>query len=128
MFGIANQILAVLALAMVTTWLVNNGRGKYAWVTILPMLFVTSTTLTAAAKMVTGRFAQLIEDGQRLVEQGNVAAGEKMLLTGYLNSAMTVFVVTCVCVLLLWAVARWVAVLGGFVPGAVGVSGRPPRD
>src|SRR5207247_98121 len=62
MFGIANQILAVLALALVTTWLVNAGRGRYTPVTILPMLFVTSTTLTAAVKMVTGRFAQMIDD------------------------------------------------------------------
>src|SRR5262249_25482298 len=30
MFGIANQVLAVLALALVTTWLVNSGRGLYA--------------------------------------------------------------------------------------------------
>ena len=30
MFGIANQLLAVVALALVTTWLVNTGRGRYA--------------------------------------------------------------------------------------------------
>ena len=99
MFGIANQILAVLAL--VTTWLVNNGRGRYAWVTILPMIFVCSTTLTAAVKMVTGPFAASIERNET---------------SGYLNAGLTVFVVTCVCVLLLWAIARWVAVLGGFAP------------
>jgi len=110
MFGIANQILAVLALTLVTTWLVNNGRGRYAWVTILPLIFVASTTLTAAVKMLTGRFAQLIENGEKLMAEGSVEAGRKMQLTGYLNSAMTLFVVSCVCVLLLWAVARWVAV------------------
>ena len=113
MFGIANQILAVLALVLVTTWLVNNGRGRYAWVTILPMIFVTTTTLTAAATMVNGRFAQLITDGRAKIDAGAADAGRKMLLTGYLNTAMTLFVVTCVCVLLLWAVARWVAVWRG---------------
>ncbi|HEV3146014.1 MAG TPA: carbon starvation protein A, partial [Gemmataceae bacterium] len=40
MFGIANQLLAVLALALVTTLLVNTGKAKYALITILPMLFV----------------------------------------------------------------------------------------
>jgi hypothetical protein len=79
------------------------------------MLFVTSTTMTAAVTMVTGRFAQMIEDGRRMIDAGN-AAGHKVLLTGYLNAGLTVFVVSCVAVLLLWAVARWVAVLGGFVP------------
>ena len=52
MFGIANQALAILALALVTTWLVNRGRGRYALVTILPMLFVMSTTFSAATILV----------------------------------------------------------------------------
>jgi carbon starvation protein len=99
MFGIANQILAVLALALVTTWLVNNGRAKYAWVTIFPMLFVTSTTLTAAKIMVAGPFAASMEKGE---------------LSGYLNAGLTIFVVTSVCVLLLWSAARWVSVLFGW--------------
>ena len=51
MFGIANQLLAVLALCLVTTMLVNAGRGKYAPVTLLPMLFVTVTTMTAGVQM-----------------------------------------------------------------------------
>ena len=51
MFGIANQLLAVVALSVVTTLLVNTGRGRYAWVTLLPMLFVLSTTMTAAYQM-----------------------------------------------------------------------------
>jgi carbon starvation protein len=113
MFGIANQILAVLALALVTTWLVNNGRGKYAPVTLIPMLFVTTTTLTAAYKMVTGRFAQMISDGEGMMAAGSIEAGRKLLITGYLNSAMTIFVVSCVCVLLLWAAARWLTVWMG---------------
>jgi len=96
MFGIANQLLAVLALALVTTWLVNNGRGRYAPITVLPMLFVMSTTLTAATNLVTIRFPGLIAEGKAL--------------TGYLNIILTVFVVACVCTLVLWSVARWLAV------------------
>ena len=47
MFGMANQLLAVIALAVVTTVLVNSGRGRYAPVTLVPMLFVATTTTTA---------------------------------------------------------------------------------
>src|SRR4030095_7554859 len=36
-FGIANQMLAVIALAIVTVWLFNEGRGRYAFVTLIPM-------------------------------------------------------------------------------------------
>jgi carbon starvation protein len=110
MFGIANQILAVLALTLVTTWMVNHGRGKYAPVTILPMLFVSSTTLTASVKMLVGPFSAMISDGRSKVAAGQTAAGEKLILTGYLNSALTVFVVTCVLALLFWSAARWLTV------------------
>ncbi len=95
MFGIANQLLAVMALALVTTWLVNHGRGRYAWVTIAPMLFVCSTTLTAGVKVV------LIESG-------------KDTTVGYLNAGLTVFVITCVGTLLFWSAARWLTVWLGW--------------
>jgi carbon starvation protein len=48
MFGAANQLLATIALAIGTSFIINRGRAKYAWVTILPMTFVGITTLTAA--------------------------------------------------------------------------------
>ncbi len=95
MFGIANQGLAILALALVTTWLVNSGRSRYCAVTIIPMLFVCSTTFTAAAKMVAGPFADDMRKG---------------LTKGYLNAGLTVFVVTCIGVLVLWCLARWLSV------------------
>ena len=102
MFGIANQLLAVVALALVTTLLINTGRARYAPVTILPMLFVTATTMSAAAVMVTRQFPARIQSGQ--------------VLTGTLSLIMTIFVVTCVMTLLLMAVSRWLAVLRGVIP------------
>jgi carbon starvation protein len=47
LFGTGNQLLATIALAVVTTFLVNMGKAKYAWVTAVPMCFVGVTTLTA---------------------------------------------------------------------------------
>jgi carbon starvation protein len=97
MFGIANQLLAVIALALVTTLLINSGRQRYAWVTLLPMLWVISTTMTAAVQLVTQRFPLMISQGKALA--------------GTLNIAFTVFVVACVGTLLLLAVARWLMAL-----------------
>ncbi|MFM8272128.1 MAG: carbon starvation protein A, partial [Gemmata sp.] len=94
MFGIANQLLAVMALALVTTWLVNSGRSRYAAVTILPMLFVCSTTLTAAVTVV------------------KIQAG-KNTAVGTLNASLTIFVITCVVALLFWSAARWLSVWFG---------------
>jgi carbon starvation protein len=48
LFGTGNQLLATIALAVTTTFLVNMGKAKYALMTALPMLFVGVTTLTAA--------------------------------------------------------------------------------
>jgi carbon starvation protein len=102
MFGIANQLLAVVALALITTLLINSGRARYAPVTLLPMLFVSATTLTAGAEMVGVQFPALISAGQQW--------------KGTINIALTVFVITCVAALLLLAVSRWIAVLAGWSP------------
>ena len=47
LFGTGNQLLATIALAVVTTFLVNMGKTKYAFITAIPMCFVGVTTLTA---------------------------------------------------------------------------------
>jgi carbon starvation protein len=47
MFGIANQLLACVALCVGTSVIVNSGRGRYAFVTLAPLAFVAVTTLTA---------------------------------------------------------------------------------
>jgi carbon starvation protein len=51
MFGIANQMLAVIALAIVSACIVNEGRGRYVWVTLVPMVVVMFTTGSAAVVM-----------------------------------------------------------------------------
>jgi carbon starvation protein len=84
MFGVANQLLAVLALALVTTWLVNSGRGRYAWVTIPPMLFVMATTLTASSIM----------------------TWQKQLSP--LNLGLMLFVIVSVFTVVVMAVGRWI--------------------
>ena len=99
MFGIANQLLAALALALITTLLFNSGRARYAWVTIVPMLFVTATTMTAAGQMVGWQFPAMI------------AAGS--VFKGYLCIGMTLAVVLTVLTVMLQAAARWVLVLRG---------------
>ena len=56
MFGIANQLLAAVALAVGTTIIINIGRAKYAWVTFVPLCFLTVTTLTAGYMSVRDNF------------------------------------------------------------------------
>ncbi len=97
LFGLANQLLAVLALCLVTTLLFNSGRGCYAWVTLIPMVFVTSTTMSAGVLMV-----------RRFIVMES--------LTGVLNLSLTVFVMASVAFILVWAASRWIMVMRGVVP------------
>lgn len=56
MFGISNQLLAVMALAIASVCIVRSGKGRYVWVTLVPMGFVTLTTLTTAVIMLGERY------------------------------------------------------------------------
>ena len=56
MFGIANQLLAAVALAVGTTIIINSGKARYAWVTLVPLSFVSMTTLTAGVLSVRDNF------------------------------------------------------------------------
>ena len=56
MFGIANQLLAAVALAVGTTIIINIGKQRYAWVTMVPLSFLTVTTLSAGFLTVKDNF------------------------------------------------------------------------
>ena len=56
MFGTANQLLAAVALAVSTSVIINARRERYAWLTIVPMVFVAVTTLTAGVLNITDNF------------------------------------------------------------------------
>jgi carbon starvation protein len=94
MFGMANQLLAVIALAVVTTILFNTGRARYAPVTILPMLFVATTTSTTAYYEIYGRFWKKMVKGGAPVQ-------------GWLNIGLTVMLLVCVAVIVGSAILRW---------------------
>jgi carbon starvation protein len=93
MFGMANQLLAVIALAVVTTVLVNSGRGRYVPITLLPMLFVATTTSTTAFYEISGKFRNMINEGE--------------VVRGWLNIGLTVMLLACVAVILISAAGRW---------------------
>ncbi|MGR8999420.1 MAG: carbon starvation CstA family protein [Gammaproteobacteria bacterium] len=48
LFGIANQMLAAIALSVATGILIKSGKFKFAWVTGLPLLWLITITSTAA--------------------------------------------------------------------------------
>jgi carbon starvation protein len=107
MFGIANQLLASVALAVGTTVIINAGRVRYAWVTILPLAFVSVTTLTAGAFSVRDNFYPMA-----------IGPDPARHFQGYLNSIVTIVMMVCVLVILASAVMRCVKVLNGTLKSA----------
>ena len=106
MFGIANQLLAAVALAVGTTILINLGRARYAWVTITPLTFLSVTTLTAGFMSVRDNFLPM-------------ATGPNPALhfQGMLNTAVTITMMVLVVIILGAAVRKWLV---------VGKTGRDP--
>ena len=99
MFGIANQLLAAVALAVGTTIIINVGRAKYAWVTLLPLSFLSVTTLTAGFLSVRDIFWPMA-----------VGPNPALHFQGGLNSVVTVVMMVCVVIILAAAVRKWIAV------------------
>lgn len=93
MFGVANQLLAVVALVVATTVLVNEGKSRYAWVTLLPMAFVGTTTLTGGYLSIRTLFLPMVKKGD--------------VLKGWLNTSLTAVMMVCVVLILLDAIPRW---------------------
>jgi carbon starvation protein len=95
MFGTANQLLATIALVIGTSYIINRGRARYAWITILPMLFVGVTTLVAAFLNIQNIYIPQVKVGESLVP-------------GVINLVMTVLVIICLFIVLLNSVPKWI--------------------
>jgi carbon starvation protein len=117
MFGIANQMLAVIALAIMTAYLANHGRAKYLWVTVAPMLFVATTTFSASIELLIRQLNGLTIQLQNPPGFRNPSLILHSLILGGLIAAMMI----CGAIILLTAAARtWRAMAGeprrGLVP------------
>jgi carbon starvation protein len=99
MFGVANQLLACTALCVGTTIILREApKRKYALITLLPLLFVGTTTITAAVKLITGKF---------LPE----ALKEATRTQGIVNTVVTTTLLVCVVLVLGGSVKKWLDLL-----------------
>ncbi|HEV7933749.1 MAG TPA: carbon starvation CstA family protein [Actinomadura sp.] len=81
LFGIANQLLAAIALAVCTTLLIKSGRAKYAWVTLIPLAWDAMVTLTASWQKVFSDDTKVGFFAQRDLYQKALDAGKTSLGT-----------------------------------------------
>ena len=95
MLGIANQLLATTALCVGTTVIVNAGRARFAFVTLVPLAFVATTTLTAAYLSTVNNFLKL----------GN--------FQGWLDAVVSIALMFCTVAVLAASVRKWLLVTTG---------------
>jgi carbon starvation protein len=100
MFGIGNQLLATIALAVATTFLINMGHKQYAWVTGLPMCFVGVTTVSAGVLGIKNIFWPL-------------TAKPGQVFTGYLDTILVSIFIAGVVLVVIDAARRWIRTLNG---------------
>jgi carbon starvation protein len=98
MFGTANQLLAAVALAVITSAIINAGKVRYVWVSLVPLAFVATTTLYAAWRNIFDSFAPM-----------TALPGKKVL--GLVNISMTAVIMLCALVILVEAGRRIYRVL-----------------
>jgi len=120
LFGIANQLLAAVALTVVTVILVKSGKLRYAWVTGVPLAWDAAVTLTASYQKVfssdakLGFFAQrdkyatALDAGQVIAPAKTTAQMHQIITNSTVDGVLAAFFALMVIVVILNAL--WVCV------------------
>jgi carbon starvation protein len=99
MFGIANELLACAALCVATTIILReSSRRAYAVVTVVPLVFVGGTTLTAGIESIGTLYVPM-------------ARAEATHTIGVVNVVVTVVLLLCIVSIVVGSFARWMRLL-----------------
>ncbi len=112
LFGIANQLLAAVALCVATTIIVKMHRAKYALVTLAPLTWLVIVTFTASWHKIFDsdpRIGFLAQARQLVAAGGN----PRLIFNNRLDAAVTGLLIVMVALILLESARNWIAVLGG---------------
>ncbi len=128
LFGIANQLLATVALCVGTTIIIKMGKAKYAFMTLIPMCWLVVVTMTAGwmklfaadprvgflshARWVEAKLAA----GELPAGVADAAAAARLVFNDRLDAAVAAFFMISVIVILADSIREWRAVLGGRKP------------
>ena len=103
LFGIGNQMLASMALILGTVVLFKMKKQRYAWVTILPTIWLFITSMTAGWQKIfhekpsigflaqAKRFSKGIEEGVMIAPAKTVADMQTIVLSNQINAVLCGF-------------------------------------
>jgi carbon starvation protein len=120
LFGIANQLLAAVALCVGTTIIIKMGRARYAWVTLIPLAWLVTVTMTAGVEKVFAPEPKLgfLAHAASLAGSTNPNAG-RLIFNDRLDAGMALLFMTIVGLLLISSVREWWLVLSKRKPPVV---------
>jgi carbon starvation protein len=115
LFGIANQLLATVALCVATTIIIKMHRAKYSLVTLVPLAWLVTVTYTAS-------WHKVLDPNPRigfLAQARALAAGPvtretgRLIFNNRLDAAVTTVLVVMVSLVVIESVRVWVGILSG---------------
>jgi carbon starvation protein len=131
LFGIANQLLAAIALCVGTTVLIKMNKARFAWVTLLPLAWLITVTMSAGWQKIFSPQPRLgflahargVEDA---ITAGKLPAGvtdltgaNRLMFNDHLNAVMAAIFMAVVIIVLIASIREWVLVLSRRKPATV---------
>ncbi len=130
LFGIANQMLAAIALILGTCVLYKMKRGQYAWVTIVPTIWLLLCTLTAGWQKIfdanpkvgflahAAKYQAALDEGKILAPAKSIAQMQQVIFNDYLDASLAGFFVIVVLSVLIFGARTVLAARANSKPTA----------
>jgi carbon starvation protein len=129
LFGIANQLLATVALVVATTIILKMRGPRWVWITLVPMAWLVMVTMTASCQKVfhpnprIGFLAQVKVLSAQLatgaIPPEQVAATHRIIFNNRLDAAVTLLLAGMILVLVIEAIGEWIAIVRGTKPAVL---------
>jgi len=122
LFGIANQLLAAIALCVATTIFIKMHRARYLWITCIPLVWLITVTFTAACQKIfssdprigflaqADRLESVVESG---VAAANLAEMQTLIFNARLDAMVCGIFLLLVTTILVDSFRIWVGILRG---------------
>jgi carbon starvation protein len=125
LFGISNQLLAAVALCVGTTVIIKMGKARYAWVTILPLAWLGTVTMTAGWQKIFSPdtklgflsharlFGEILARGDLPAGVQSISDASRMIFNDRIDAGVAAFFLISVVVILVASAYEWFGVLTG---------------
>ena len=126
LFGISNQLLAGVALCVGTTLIIKSGKARHVWVTLLPLTWLLTATLTAGWQKVFAADPRLgfLSHAAMVADQvaagtTTAALGARLIFNDRLDAVLTVTFMVITVLVLLSSAREWMLILTRRKPAEV---------